>query len=185
MNFTVERLTKNSRDIDEVKRLIESSFPPAERVSPDFVLHFDKVRTEFLLFYDGDLFCGFACLFNGAQDISFFCWLAVEENLRGKGYGGKILEYIREQKRDRRIFLDIERVDVPAENTEQRLKRKNFYLSNGYHETGFYKTFHGVDYELLAIGGEISAEEVEKFFAEMLRAVEDYDASRNFTDATN
>lgn len=177
MNFTVERLTKNSRDIDAVKRLIESSFPPEERVSTDFIFDFNDERVEFLLFYDGDLFCGFACLFNGAQDISFFCWLAVEENLRGKGYGGKILQYVREEKSNCRIFLNIERVDVPAENLEQRLKRKNFYLSNGYHETGFYKTFHGVDYELLAIGGEISAGEVEKFLAEMLRAVEDYDAS--------
>ncbi len=177
MNFTVERLTKNSRDIDAVKRLIVNAFPPAERVSIDVVLDFDNVRTEFLLFYDGDLFCGFACLVNGAQDISFFCWLAVEENLRGKGYGGKILQYIREQKRGRRIFLDIERVDVPAENTEQRLKRKNFYQLNGYHETGIYKTFRGVDYEVLVNGGEISSEEVDEFFAEILRALEDYGAS--------
>ncbi|MBR1647418.1 MAG: GNAT family N-acetyltransferase [Selenomonadaceae bacterium] len=177
MSFTVERLTKNSRDIDAVKRLIENAFPPQERVSTDFVLDFDKVRTEFLLFYDGDLFCGFACLLNGAQDISFFCWLAVEENLRGKGYGGKILQYIREQKRGRRIFFDIERVDVPAENSEQRLKRKKFYLRNGYHETGLYRTFHGVDYELLVNGGEISAEDVDGFFAKILRAVKDHGAS--------
>ena len=177
MNFTVERLTKNSRDIDAVKRLIESSFPPEERVSPDFVLNFNDERVEFLLFYDGDLFCGFACLFNGAQDILLLCWLAVEENLRGKGYGGKILQYVREEKSGRRIFVDIERVDVPAENTQQRLKRKNFYLSNGYHETGLYKTFRGVNYELLVNGGELSAEEVDEFFAEILRAFEDYGAS--------
>ena len=177
MNFTVERLTKNSRDIDAVKRLIESSFPPEERVSPDFVLNFNDERLEFLLFYDGDLFCGLACLFNGAQDISLLCWLAVEDNLRGKGYGGKILQYVREEKSGRRIFADIERVDVPAENTQQRLKRKNFYLSNGYHETGLYKTFRGVDYELLVNGGELSAEEADEFFAEILRALEDYGAS--------
>lgn len=185
MNFTVKRFTKNSRDIDAVKRLIESSFPPEERVSTDFIFDFNDERVEFLLFYDGDLFCGFVYLFNGAQDISFICWLAVEENLRGKGYGGKILQYVREEKSNCRIFLNIERVDVPAENLEQRLKRKNFYLSNGYHETGIYNTFRGVDYELLVNGGEISAEEVEKFLDELFQVVEDYGASRYFTDATD
>ena len=171
MNFTVERLTKNSRDIDAVKRLLESAFPPEERLSIDFILNLNSEQTGILLFYDDNLFCGFACLFN-VQDISFLGWFAIEENLRGNGYGGKILKYIREEKSNRRILADIERVDVPAENLGQRLNRKKFYLSNGYHETGLYRTFRGVEYELLINGGEISDEEATKFYAEILKAIE-------------
>ncbi|MBR4382999.1 MAG: hypothetical protein IKP64_05520, partial [Selenomonadaceae bacterium] len=70
MNFTVKRLTKDSRDIDTLERLMESSFPPAERVPMGFILDFDKEHTDCLLFFDGDLFCGFACLINGAKNIS-------------------------------------------------------------------------------------------------------------------
>lgn len=39
-------------------------------------------------------------------------------------------------------------VDVNSNNYNQRVKRRNFYLKNGYRETGFYLSYLGVDYEV-------------------------------------
>ena len=39
--------------------------------------------------------------------------------------------------------VDFEMLDETAENSRQREKRRNFYLRNGYKETGFFLSYLG------------------------------------------
>lgn len=60
-------------------------------------------------------------------DITHVLFLAVEETLRGNGYGSQILDAIRRAYPDKRLILDVEMPDPEAENQEQRTKRIAFY----------------------------------------------------------
>ena len=64
----------------------------------------------------------------------FILYLAVNQEMRSKGYGGEILNYAYEQDGKRNIILNVERLDQTADNYEQRLKRVSFYEKTGYAE---------------------------------------------------
>lgn len=58
-------------------------------------------------------------------------------------------------------------IDASADNNPQRIKRKEFYLSNGYKETGLFLSYQGVDYEVMCMGEDFS----EKEFKGLMKAV--------------
>ena len=42
------------------------------------------------------------------------------------------------------------------ENYDDEVRRRDFYIRNGYQSTGVFYHFYDVDYELLSYGGEVS-----------------------------
>ena len=49
------------------------------------------------------------------------------------------------------IILDFEEIDANAENNNQRIRRKNFYLKNGFYETGFYTLLGEIRFEVVLL----------------------------------
>ena len=80
----------------------------------------------------------------------FILYLAVNQEMRSKGYGGEILHYAYAQAGNRNIILNVERLDPEAVNYEQRLRRVSFYEKNGICRTGYEFSTGGVDYSVLA-----------------------------------
>ena len=54
--------------------------------------------------------------------------------------------------------VDFEILDETAENSRQREKRRNFYLRNGYKETGFFLSYLGVNYEVFCMDDDFDPE---------------------------
>ena len=52
----------------------------------------------------------------------------------------------------------------PVSYTHLRLRRKAFYLNNGYEETGWQITLSKVPQEVLAANGEFDPQELQRFF---------------------
>lgn len=69
-------------------------------------------------------------------------YLAVEPSLRNKNYGSIILRKLKEKYK--LLFLS---VDVPVDNISVR--RKNFYLRNGFYDTNKFYEDTGINYEVL------------------------------------
>ncbi len=86
------------------------------------------------------------------------------ESYRDRGYGSKILQMIHEMKPQNLIIADIEIENSMADNYEQRTRRKNFYIQNGYQETDIFYTWHDVPYQILSYGGIISQSEFFSFW---------------------
>lgn len=61
------------------------------------------------------------------------------------------------------MVVDFEILDGHADNSEQRKKRRNFYLQNGYKETGLFVSFMGVDYEVFCMDDD---------FKEMMKTIQ-------------
>lgn len=127
--FTFNRHNKN---YDKVINLYKNAFPEEERMPEEFILEYeDQGFIEFIVYYDEEKFIGFT-IFKRFENISYLIFFAIEEEIRGKGYGTQILKRVIEQEKDNKLILAIENpFELEAENYEQRIKRFGFYLRNG------------------------------------------------------
>ena len=147
--LTVRKVTSELDDYPQLMALYESSFPETERIGMDTLLKKSGLGTaDFSAYYDKDRFVGFTFA-SVSDEAVFLVYLAVEADLRSKGYGGMILKQIAEAHFPKGIMLNIEPLDKEAENYEQRLKRLRFYTDNGFRESGYQLTDHGDQYSIL------------------------------------
>lgn len=76
-------------------------------------------------------------------------YLAVEERIRSRGYGTKILDWLKHNT-SKIIVLNIEALNPDAENALQRERRIAFYNKNGIFDTGTGFIYAGETYSVLA-----------------------------------
>lgn len=103
---------KNSTECSEkVIKLYNEAFPKEERI-PIWLLKLlaRKNKANFYGIYDNGKFIGL--IYNiYYKDIVFIFYLAIDKELRGQGYGSKVLEYIKYKYSKHRIILSIEQVN--------------------------------------------------------------------------
>ena len=88
----------DKEDIKNIKNLYLTAFPKEER-APFFLMKSKalKGKGDMLIAKDNDKFIGMAYMIC-YKNLAYLFYLAVDENSRGKGYGGKILSAIKEVK---------------------------------------------------------------------------------------
>jgi len=119
--------------------------------------------TEFISFHDKHILCGFVYMAT-IKNLTFVMFLAVDENIRSKGYGSRILEKIQSMHTDNKIIISIERCNEDAKDIDQRIRRKKFYVNNGYVETGYLVELENKKQELLIKNGKFDEDEFSLFF---------------------
>lgn len=161
--LTIKHITEQSEELIQIESLYERAFPENER-RPLAPLFQDKSgNSEVIAFYDDTLFCGFACLLT-YLDISHIIYFSTEDALRGKGYGSAALTLMSEMKGKNRVIVDIEVEKNDVSNNEQRKKRKDFYLKNGYTESKIKYNWRHESYEILVYGGVLSKKDFNNFW---------------------
>lgn len=161
--LTVKRATRGFADLDRIEALYTRAFPENERRDFTTMVNDGEGALELFACYDGDEFCGFVCLLNNG-DISHIIYFAVEEDMRDRGYGSGILAAVHEMKKGYRVIVDIEREVDGADNNDQRRRRKQFYIRNGYAETEVRYRWEHEEYEILSYGGNVTDEEFGNFW---------------------
>lgn len=152
------------KNFKEIKKLYKHAFPRSERVPFFLIKRFSKRRDVSLTaFYDGGTFCGFS--YSVESDTLFLVlYLAVSKEVRGQGYGGKILSYLKETHPDKTVVLHIEPLDESAPNIEERKSRLNFYLKNGFINTGYFVEEVGGRFLILSQKPEVDYREYSQIF---------------------
>jgi len=74
------------------------------------------------------------------------------------------LSHLQNVYHDKRLFLNIEKVDPAADNYEKRFKRKRFYEKNDFKNTNFEIEGKGIVYEILYSGEEVHEDEYYAVF---------------------
>ena len=156
----------------EIRELFIRAFPREERPPLSFLLRrAKKGKGDFCALVDGGRFVGLTFV-TETEHVAALMFFAVEDSVRGKGYGSQVLKALQEKYAGKKIFLTIEPVDEKAANYTQRVKRKAFYVRNGFESMGYTVREAGVIYELLAYGGAVSKEEyrmvTEKLFGKVI-----------------
>lgn len=160
----VKNVNSKLNEYEKILQIYKESFPENEKI-PVWLLKIMAKRTsvDFLAFYDENIFCGFTYLIYN-KNTTFVFYLAIDKNIRSKGYGSKILNWIIENNKENCIVLNIETVDTKYNNYEQRLSRQKFYLKNGFVDSK-YKIIDKYEiYDVLYKGSNFSKSEYEELF---------------------
>lgn len=114
------------RNFNEVWKIYESAFPEDERRS---LQQQQKILNNclynFTPIYNNGSLVGFVAFWL-LKDFIFIEHLAIDKNLRGKGYGAQITKNII-SKYDKKIILEVEKP-----NTNQAKRRIDFYEKLGF-----------------------------------------------------
>ena len=106
-------------------------------------------RDSFYAVSDNNEFVGLVYTIS-VKKLTYVFFLAVKEELRGKGYGTKILDKIKKVSSDKTVILMIEDTQKEdCDNLKERLERLKFYEKNGFSKLNIKINEAGVDYELL------------------------------------
>lgn len=131
-NFYSKEINSKSKIKHEVKQLFLSSFPKHQIIPLWFLLlKAKKSNIDFLAFYDDDKFIGLTYLIHH-EETTYVMYLAIDGKNQSKGYGSKALDLIKSIKKNPKIFLSIDNIDLDAKNYQQRIKRKQFYINNNF-----------------------------------------------------
>ena len=163
MKLQLRPINRDDPWYDEARRLYEASFPPNER-SPFSALFSDfHGEEEIMAALEETRFIGMAVLLTW-QDITHILYIAVEEELRSRGYGSRILELIRKSYPGQKIIADLERPEKKARNESQRESRIAFYIKNGYSFTDIEYRWKNEDYCIMSNGGNVSRKAFGNFW---------------------
>ncbi len=158
-------VSRKNKNYKLVKSLYKEVFPKSERY-PFIILNLLSKRKmiEFTSYYDESVFVGFTYNIIYKSNV-FVLYLGIDPKLQSKGYGSKILTLIKSKYKDKNIILNTEQVDKESSNYNQRVRRYNFYMKNGFINTNC--TFNDTDgtiYSVLYTSSNFKKEEYEEIF---------------------
>ena len=158
MNIELIKLKPNCKDRKYFEKVNNEAFPFWERMSMDEIFEFAAdTNTDVLGIYDNTEPIGFSVIMKN-DECCYLYYIAIDKRLRSKGYGTATLKKIVETYSQLQIILDFEEIDENVENYEQRNRRKNFYLRNGFHETGNYTLLKEERFEVVCNKGLLRKE---------------------------
>jgi len=161
MSIHFKDLNRKSKVYKQVKNLYNSAFPKEERAP--FRLMMRKSKKDCVNFYaafDDEKFVGLAYIIHN-DNLAYLFYLAVDDTLRGKGYGSLILSALKERYSDKNLFLALEEADDTAPNAEQRKNRRKFYEKNGFKGIPYKMKEATVIYDVMSTNGDVTPDEYE------------------------
>lgn len=166
--ITGKPITSQSADLEKIQTLYVTAFPENERRPFHLLLDDATQCSEIVAFYEQERFCGFMSLLT-IDDITHIIYFAIEQSMRGGGLGAQALALLRQRKPCNRLLADIEAPASSAENNSERMRRKQFYLQNGYEPTEVAYVWRGEAYEILSSGGGVTKKEFWDFWKSVER----------------
>lgn len=158
MTLKTVSVKKDMTDYEKIEELAKEAFPPKEYLAPSVLVKMAKSpEFDFLALYDEVKFVGYIAV-RRFKKMTYLFFLAIDPESRSQGYGGRAIETVKALYPDTQQVVDMEMLDENADNAEQREKRCNFYLRNGYRPTGHYLSYFGVDYEILCVDDDFDFE---------------------------
>ena len=147
----------------EAEECMAEAFPPEEQVARRKLLRYSRssgTPGAVDLWGQGGHFIGFSYWqrLPGKRNRKYIAFLAVDKRMRGKGAGSRILQLLTAEDSAAEWLLGVERPLASAPNRAERIRRLGFYLRNGWRDTGMHAVDGGVDYELLSLSEETSAD---------------------------
>lgn len=153
----------------QVNQIYEKSFPLQERY-----INLNKMikssNTKLYCLIDKEIVLGFIYLIY-YKDMIFLLYLAINTEIRSKGYGSYLLKWCLRKYKDKKIYLNIEEVKEDFEDYEIRKRRLDFYLKNGFFLTKYISKEEFENFNILSNNLEIDINRykiLDKVVAEIL-----------------
>ena len=149
--FKTRQVTSNEVDNVELRKLYQTAFPEDEQIPwIDLMRLVEEMHLDFTAYYEDDTLIGFTIVYPRKSVNWYF---AVKEELRGKGLGQQILTQLIKKYDGQSLVLDMESpTQTPCPNPEQRKRRHDFYLRNGFRDTNLYRSYETIEMTLMMLG---------------------------------
>lgn len=150
--MTTKQITTVNAD-EQIKQLYQTAFPEDEQIPwVDLVRLIGEMHLDFTAYYDGQEFIGFTIVYP-RPTVNWYWYFAVMPELRGKGLGQEILVQLIKKYEGHPCVLDMESpYQDPCANSEQRIRRHEFYLRNGFRDTNLYRKYDMTEMTIMIIG---------------------------------
>ena len=156
---SLRKLSIDSPDIPLLKALNHQAFPDKERIPVEEMFGFDE-NIDVLGIYEKGDFAGFFVIMR-FRKCAYICYFAVCPERRSMGLGTKALELLRKYYKGFHVVVDFEAVDENAPNNDQRIRRRNFYLRNGFKETGYFQFYMNTEFEIFCTQTKFDRDEFD------------------------
>ena len=144
------------RDWAQVKQIYLEAFPKAEQKPFSSLKRgVKKGKLEIYAAKEGDMLLGFAVVIPYGDQV-MVDYLAVNQRLRSRGTGSRILQQVCRRFSDKAVVLLIEELDEQAANHAQRVARRKFYLKNGFRSADLHPQINGSAMEVLVWGKSVT-----------------------------
>ncbi len=149
-----KKVTKIMDGFSQVESLQKEAFPPNESYSIEKILELAKSEhIEYMSFWEDEGLCGIL-FYNVGETMVYLFYLAVNQKLRSKGYGGKLLTWLKESYTNKIIVGNIEPTGLHSDNEEQRVRRLHFYERNGFHLIPYRLSDDSGLYDIISTGSD-------------------------------
>ena len=168
MNLT---LRKPATPLDwlHIRLLYHRAFPRYERKPFAIIRRMNKEgRTDVWLAEKDGRFAGLAATING-DGVILLDYLAVHEKRRNKGVGSAMLQALLTLYEGCGLFVEIEAADRD-DPTEEKARRKQFYLRNGLQDMHVIAILFGVRMELLGRDCNLDFDGYREFYRKYYNA---------------
>ena len=151
---------KQKKQLISIRSLYQEAFPEQERKPFSLILQKRRREQAEILAVENEKneFLGLAITAK-YQDMVLLDYFAVSKHQRSSGIGSKIFQMLKQRHKEKRFFLEIESTQTLADNMEQRLKRKAFYLKNGMQKVPFLVNLRGIEMEILCADCDLCFDE--------------------------
>ena len=147
--------TTNANADEQLKLLYQTAFPENEQIPwDDLIPLIDQMNLDFTAYYEDDKFIGFTILFPHKK-FNWFWYFAVIPELRGQGKGRKILAVLIEKYKGKNVVLDMESPKQECDNSEQRIRRHDFYIRSGFRDTNLHKKYDNLEMTIMILGDAV------------------------------
>lgn len=151
-----------------LEELAMEALPPEEYLAPNNILELSReTDMDFRALYDKDCFIGYSDVVRHSN-MAYLFFLAIIPENRSKGSGSNILISLSEKYKSYQFTVDFEMIDENASNNEQRIRRKGFYMRNGFKETDLSLTYFGVWYEVMCKNCDFNIKTFKEMYTKFL-----------------
>lgn len=159
MRLMIEKkITPSDVGNSQLSALYRTAFPVDEQIPwQELMPLIDRMPLDFTAYMEGDALVGFTIVYP-RSDFNWFWYFAVAEDLRGMGYGQKILTRLMGRYKGKTMVLDMESPLQICANSEQRRRRHQFYIRNGFRDTRLVRKYADIEMTIMISGpGEFTA----------------------------
>lgn len=159
-NLKIDRF--KMKYFNSVRKIYKSSFPRSERF-PFIILLLNIIRgnSSMNVLIDNNIIYGFIYYIN-YKEMSFILYLAINKNIRNKGYGSYLLKWLQNKKHNIDVYLNIDEINSIYKDNDVRIKRLNFYLNNNFYLTNYVSVEHSGNFNILTTNKEFNINEYIK-----------------------
>lgn len=165
MDLKLISLKCDCAEFNALEAINAEAFPPSEYIPMNDIFTFaENTNSEVLGIFDENCLVGFMLLVkNDVCGYVFF--FAIGKSFRSKGYGSAALKALFQKYSHLQIVLDFEQIDENADNNAWRIRRRQFYLRNGFCQTNRYTLLRGERFEVVCTKGELLIDDFKKIIA--------------------